>query len=90
MKRLEAQNILYNIVMKHMNCQCYHTDDDMAENMLKDVEDLLGMAPPRLPEDYCQAIMSVYYGGYSFNKWEDEVLKDTAVMEAYNRRRKND
>lgn len=47
-----------------------------------------GMKPPTLPEDYCQAIMDVYYGGYSFNQWEEEIEKDEKVMEAYNRRLK--
>jgi hypothetical protein len=56
-----------------------------AEEMLQKMESL-GMKPPRLPESYCQAIMSVYYGGYTYNQWEEEVEKDEKVMAAKKRR----
>lgn len=47
-----------------------------------------GMKPPRLPEDTCQAILNVYYAGYSLNQWEEDIEKDAAVMEMKARREK--
>ena len=62
-----------------------HTEHQASE-FLSGLEKL-GIKPPRLPEEYCQAIMSVYYAGYSFHQWEEEIEKDEQVMKALNRRR---
>lgn len=57
-----------------------------AEAILNVVEKL-GMKPPRVSEEDVQAIISVYYGGYSYNQWDEELEKDTAVQAARERRR---
>ena len=57
-----------------------------ADTLLKKLE-ALGMKPPRLPEEYCQAIMHIYYAGYTFNQWEEEIVKDEKVMAEVERRR---
>lgn len=62
-----------------------NTAQKLAELLLKDMEEL-GMRPPRLPEEDCQAILSVYYAGYSLNQWEEDAVKDEKVMEAKARR----
>ena len=58
---------------------------NVAEEVLKTIEQA-GMLPPRLNEDKVQAIMSIYYGGYSTHQWDEEFEKDEKVLEAYNRR----
>jgi len=46
----------------------------------------LGMKPPTLPEDHCQAILQIYYGNYTFNQWEEDFDKDTKAVDALQRR----
>lgn len=48
----------------------------------------LGMAPPQLDDDKCQAIMHVYYMGYTLRQWDEDFDKDSKVVEAYNYRMK--
>lgn len=78
----------YMIELINKGILCPNCPTGSAEQALSMLEDF-GMKPPTLPEDYCQAIMHVYYGGCSFNQWEEEIEKDEKVMEAYNRRRSN-
>lgn len=61
------------------------TLEDAAEDILTRLEKA-GMRPPMLPENYCQAIMDIYIGGYSKNQWEENVQKDEKVMNALKRR----
>jgi len=58
-----------------------------AEEVLSKIESL-GMKPPCLPENHCQAIMDVYYAGYTFNKWEEDFEKDDKLVKALERRLK--
>lgn len=84
MKRSDAVSNIKAIVN---NMSDFDITTYAAENLLTKLEEM-GMKPPTLPEDYCQAIMHVYYGGYSFNQWEEDIEKDERIMEAYNRRLK--
>ncbi|HBI00873.1 MAG TPA: hypothetical protein DDY18_04535 [Flavobacterium sp.] len=56
-----------------------------AANILNMVEKL-GMKPPSLPSDHQQAIMQVYYDGYTMNQWEEDFDKDPKVVAALQRR----
>ena len=58
---------------------------DFANYLLTKIEEQ-GMKPPSLSEDQCQALMDVYYAGYSFNQWDDDFEKDTKVMAALKKR----
>jgi hypothetical protein len=55
-----------------------------SEELLTRIEKL-GMAPPCLPSEYCQALMQVYMDP-SFNRWEEDVEKDEKIMSAVRRR----
>lgn len=83
MKRTEMIEIIDKILFEH--------ELPLLQGISKEILGSLeaaGMAPPTLPGDYCQAIMHVYYGGYSFHQWEEEVEKDEKVMAALKRRSK--
>ena len=84
MKRSEMVGKVKNLVYM-ANPEDLILTDDEASQLLQGLEDA-GMKPPALPEDYCQAIMQVYYAGYTFNKWEEDVVKDEEVMKKYNAR----
>lgn len=45
-----------------------------------------GMEKPRLEEMKCQAIMDVYYGGYTLNQWDEDFEKDPKIVAAFKRR----
>jgi len=79
MKRADAINAL----MKNGIGMNY----DQAKRHLTFLEKELKMAPPSLPEEYCQAIMHVYQDCYTFNQWEEDIEKDTKVMAALEMRR---
>lgn len=80
---------MQSILEREFKCQlredCVIDYKELAFNILYFLE-ANGMKPPTLPEEYCQAIMSIYYGGYSFNQWEEEFYKDEKVVEALTRR----
>jgi hypothetical protein len=61
-------------------------DPRVQAALMLDVIEKAGMAPPTLPSDYCQAIMQVYYAGYTFHQWEESVKQDYKVMEAMRKR----
>jgi hypothetical protein len=82
MKRNEAVELLREIVLEHMNCQCCDSDEKMFSTMLKEIQEKIGMEPPRLPEDECQALMRVYYSGYTFNQWDEDFEKDEEAVKA--------
>jgi hypothetical protein len=65
----------------------YDLWEQQCEYMLRIIESV-GMKPPRLDEETCQAIMSIYIGGCSFNQWDEDTAKDTKVTEALQRRAK--
>lgn len=85
MKRSEMVQMLKNIVFMASQDDI-HFNDIEASELLNRLEHV-GMKPPRLPEEYCQAIMTVYYAGFSFYQWEEDVEKDVQVMETLKRRR---
>lgn len=66
-----------------------HTDEQ-ANNFLIELQDTMGMKPPRLPEIYCQALMSVYMAGYTFYQWEEDIEKDAAVMAVVKRKQERE
>lgn len=49
--------------------------------------DEIGMKPPHVSEEDCQAIMDVYYAGYTFNQWDEDLEKDQKVQESKKRRK---
>src|ERR1700677_2358269 len=46
----------------------------------------LGIKPPPVSEEMRQCIMHVYYAGYTFNQWDEDLEKDQQVMETKKRR----
>lgn len=86
MKRSEMLKLiegLFEIAQKYPNQM-------NAENLLSWLDEK-GMLPPRLPEDHCQALMSLYYGGFNFHQWEEDFEQDKEAVLALQRRltRKN-
>jgi len=59
---------------------------EWAEELLAMLEKT-GMKPPSVSEEDRQAILSVYYGGYSFNQWDEDLAQDEKVKEARQKRR---
>lgn len=48
-----------------------------------------GMKPPQLENIKCQAIMEIYYAGYTLNMWDEDFIKsEESVLKAYERRKK--
>ena len=85
MNKNEMVKIMWDFIESvEFDCDCYMTENDTAELLEKMLE--AGMLPPRLPGPYCQAIMDIYYGGYSFNQWEEDVQKNEQVMASKARR----
>lgn len=81
MKRSEMKELitgLFKIAEKYPN-------EMNAENLLSWLDEK-GMRPPRLPEDHCQALLSVYYAGYTLYQWEEDFEKDPKAVEALNKR----
>lgn len=58
-----------------------------AGTFLDVLQNVYGMKPPRLPEEYCQALMSIYMCGYSLYQWEEDAEKDEKVVSFIERRR---
>lgn len=56
----------------------------VAERLLKIFEDS-GFRPPALSSDHCEAITNVYYGGYTFNMWEEDFDKDEKLVVELNK-----
>jgi hypothetical protein len=88
MKRDEMVEILKQSVLKHMNCECCYNDFMMYSSILKELEDA-GLKPPKLSQDKCQALMAVYYGGYTFNQWDEDFSKDEKAVAALERRQEH-
>lgn len=61
------------------------TYENDADALLSKLEKM-GMKPPRVSEEDAQAIMTVYYGGYSLHRWDEDLEKDEAIQGAKKRR----
>jgi hypothetical protein len=84
MKRSDFLKELYDSVDR------FH-DSNSTQNMvdyLLDECERLGMRPPRVSEEDAQALMHVYYGGYSLNQWDEDLAKDEKVADMKQRRHK--
>jgi hypothetical protein len=86
MKRADALFFFQRAIDNYLS-SCHGAPDtaDMAKHILKEAEDI-GMKPPCLPDEDCQAITQVYYGGYTFYQWEEDYVKDEKVAEAKRKR----
>jgi len=65
-----------------------HTSEDLEEaanDILTGLEKA-GMKPPSVSEEDCQALMTVYYAGYTFNQWDEDLEKDEKVQVVKKRR----
>jgi hypothetical protein len=65
----------------------YISPKQFVEELLDFIESK-GMKPPSVSEEDQQAIMSVYYGGYTFNQWDEDLEKDEKVQKMKTRRAK--
>lgn len=83
MKRTEMVQYITKLLATYDDCAL---DSTTANEILEGLEQL-GMVAPRLPSDHCQAIMDVYYGGYTFHQWEEDAEKDKKVMAALAKRK---
>lgn len=83
MKRHEAEELLYKIVFKHTGYRLRSGEDEYI------LDDLLfhGFRPPVLPEEIQQAIMHIYYAGYTLNQFEEDALMDPLIAAELQRRR---
>lgn len=86
MKRSEMVDILSKNINSMLDRQTSEISNAAISNILRNLEEA-GMKPPRLPEEICQAIMHIYYAGYSLYQWEEDILKDEKVVEELERRR---
>ncbi len=82
MKRSDAVSNIKSIIN---NMSDFDITTYAAETILTKLEEM-GMKPPSVDEETCQAILQVYYGGVSFNQWDEEIEKDAEVMEAKRKR----
>ncbi len=62
------------------------TPEQLMDMLLKAMEER-GVKPPTLSHDKCQAIMDVYYAGYTFNQWDEDFEKDEKANLALKRRK---
>lgn len=87
MRRSEALLKLQRFyIVRHVMVEGgYITPNQFMAEVLDYIESL-GMMPPRLPEEDCQALMSIYYGGYTTHQWEEDFVKDEKAQEAKKRR----
>lgn len=53
--------------------------EDIMTVVLKAMEDA-GIKPPALDAEKQQALMSVYYGGYTVNQWDEDFAKNKLVV----------
>lgn len=60
---------------------------ELAEKVLTEIE-VAGMMPPRLDEDKCQALMHLYYAGFTLYQWDEDFTKDEKAVAAYEKRKK--
>jgi len=82
MKRTDMVRVLQKAIRKFHFEPTYFE----ADRLLKALEEA-GMKPPCLPSEDCQALSSVYYGGYTVNQWEEDFAKDKKAQEVKTRRK---
>lgn len=87
MKRTKMLDRLENIINQYrINDELTAADSEALAHRILDYVEELGMKPPPVDFDTQQAIMQVYYGGYSYYQWDEDVAKDEKVMDALSRR----
>lgn len=82
MKRKDAVQKLKAILQDWENCKL---DTKASRQILKRIEQEIGMNPPSVGGEMGQALTSVYMFP-DYNQWDDDVLNDKAVVEAMSRR----
>jgi hypothetical protein len=86
MKRSYAVAVLAGWAKPEILVDIYSNNyEEWADHLLHTLEKDLGMSPPSVSEEDFQAIMSVYIGGYSPLRW-DEDLSCPKVLDAKKRR----
>lgn len=86
MKRSDAIQTIKAAIDSYLAVPSDKIDTDfMASSILNKVEEM-GMRPPPVSEEDAQAIMSIYYAGYTLNQWDEDLAKDEQVAEAKKRR----
>ena len=78
---------MVEIIMEELSGKLNYSEMPLitASELLAKLE-ASGMKPPCLDSDTCQAIMSVYYAGYTLNQWDEDIEKDEEVMAKKKRR----
>lgn len=61
-------------------------DMDKYLGNILDAMEKAGMKPPHISEEDAQAAMQVYYGGFSYNQWDEDLLKDEELQKAKEKR----
>jgi hypothetical protein len=84
MKRTEMLELIESIIGLP---RLEPSSSSIAADILTSLEKV-GMRPPRLSEEKAYALMSVYYGNYTTNQWDEDFEKDLLAVEALERRKK--
>ena len=80
MKRDEMLELISNLPLNQDTGFCLSLHE--ADVLLTQLENI-GMKPPSLAEDKCQALTRVYYAGHTYNQWDEDFEKDEKAMAAY-------
>jgi hypothetical protein len=83
MKRSDALASICNKLFEYSN---QPISEGMAEDFLVYIENGIGMRPPELDEDKCQALIHIYYGGFTYNQWDEDFEKDEKAYAHYLKR----
>lgn len=81
MKRDEMLELISNLPLNQDTGFCLSAHE--ADILLTHLESI-GMLPPPLATNKCQALNRVYYEGHNYNQWDDDFEKDEKAMKAYN------
>jgi len=82
MKRIEMLEILKQILESECNEKF---KQDSLDRILSAIE-RAGMEPPHISQDATQAAIHLYYGGFSYNQWDEDLLKDQKLQDEIKRR----
>lgn len=87
MKRSDVIKLLESMVKNYdeLSGKTRPTFEQFATAILNTMEGV-GMTPPSVSEEDRQAIMHVYYAGYTFHQWDEDLEKDDKVQEAKKKR----
>lgn len=86
MKRKEMSNIIQSVFARKCGAMKFPcVVDELCDDILEAIEEA-GMAPPQVDVETRHAIMSVYYGGYTFHQWDEDVEQNEKVQAAKKRR----